>query len=208
VWRVLLNETTPEREKRRISRRYWRGGVLSLTGLAIIAGTIVLVQHVSLKPPLTFASIPPVLTPALTLPDKPSIAVLPFANMSGDPEQEYFSDGITDDLITDLSRLPGLLVIARTSSFTYKGKPAKLQDVSKELAQQGIVIPRRTENLEAYNNLLRGIEYLLSYTKIQETAVGANHLTEDEKGSGPRSHGFAYRREDALCDLEILSAPS
>ena len=66
-------------------------------------------------------------------PTRPSIAVLPFTNMSGDHEQEYFSDGITDDLITDLSRLPGLFVIARTSTFTYKGKPAKLQEVGREL---------------------------------------------------------------------------
>ena len=101
VWRVLLNGTALHRETRRIPSRYWRGGVLSLTGLAIIAGTIVLVQHVSLKPPLTSASIPPAQSPALALPDKPSIAVLPFANLSGDPQQEYFSDGITDDLVTD-----------------------------------------------------------------------------------------------------------
>ena len=53
--------------------------------------------------------------------------------MSDDREQEYFSDGITDDLITDLSRLPDLFVIARNSTFTYKGKPTKLQDISKEL---------------------------------------------------------------------------
>jgi adenylate cyclase len=58
--------------------------------------------------------------------------VLPFANLSGDPEQEYFSDGITDDLTTDLARLPGLFVIARNSSFTYKGKSAKLRDVGNE----------------------------------------------------------------------------
>jgi adenylate cyclase len=72
-------------------------------------------------------------SPLLPLPDKPSIAVLPFTNMSGDPEQEYFSDGITEDLITDLSRLSGLFVIARHSVFTYKGKAVKVQEVSKEL---------------------------------------------------------------------------
>ena len=58
----------------------------------------------------------------LPLPDKPSIAVLPFQNMSGDPEQEYFADGITEDIITELSRFHALFVIARNSSFTYKGK--------------------------------------------------------------------------------------
>ena len=70
--------------------------------------------------------------PALSLPDKPSIAVLPFTNVSGDPPQEYFSDGVTDELITDLSKLPGLFVIARTSAFTYKGGTVKVQEVSRD----------------------------------------------------------------------------
>ena len=70
---------------------------------------------------------------ALPLPDKPSIAVLPFENMTGDPEQEYLSDGMTDDLITDLSKVSGLFVIARHSVFTYKGVAVKVQQVGKEL---------------------------------------------------------------------------
>ena len=65
--------------------------------------------------------------------DKASIAVLPFANMSGDAEQEYFSDGITEDLITDLSKVSGLFVIARNSSFAYKGKSVKVQEIGREL---------------------------------------------------------------------------
>src|SRR5215472_2676703 len=63
------------------------------------------------------------ISPALPLPDKPSIAVLPFANMSGDPEQEYFADGMVEEIITALSRIRWLFVIARNSSFTYKGQP-------------------------------------------------------------------------------------
>ena len=66
-------------------------------------------------------------------PDKPSIAVLAFNNMSGDPEQEYFSDGISEDIITDLSKLSELNVIARNSSFTYKGKPVDVKRVGREL---------------------------------------------------------------------------
>jgi adenylate cyclase len=66
-------------------------------------------------------------------PDKPSIAVLPFVNMSKDLDQEYFSDGMTEDLITDLSKISGLLVIARNSTFTYKGKPVKVKQVAEEL---------------------------------------------------------------------------
>jgi adenylate cyclase len=70
---------------------------------------------------------------ALPLPDKPSIAVLAFTNMSGDAEQEYFSDGIADDIITELSRSRSLFVIARNSSFTYKGRPVDVKQVAREL---------------------------------------------------------------------------
>jgi adenylate cyclase len=91
------------------------------------------VQHLSLKPPRTSASIPPKEKPTLPLPSIPSIAVMPFTNLSGDPQQEYFSDGITDDLVTDLSRVPGLFVIDRGSAFTYKGKPTKVTQVGQEL---------------------------------------------------------------------------
>ena len=65
--------------------------------------------------------------------ERPSVVVLPFNNMSGDPEQEYFSDGITEDIITDLSKVSGLFVVARNTAFTYKGKAVRVQDVSKEL---------------------------------------------------------------------------
>src|SRR4030088_873632 len=77
------------------------------------------------------ASAPP--QPALPLPDKPSIAVLPFANMSGDPEQEYFVDGMVEEIITALSRIRWLFVIARNSTFTYKGRPIDVKEVGREL---------------------------------------------------------------------------
>ena len=69
----------------------------------------------------------------LPLPDKPSVAVLPFTNMSGDPEQEFFADGIAEDVITALSRYPSLFVIARNSCFTYKGRPVDVKQVGREL---------------------------------------------------------------------------
>ena len=74
-----------------------------------------------------------VTAPALALPDKPSIAVLPFQNMSGDPEQEYFADGMVEDIITALSRFKSLFVIARNSSFIYKGKAVDIKQVGLEL---------------------------------------------------------------------------
>jgi adenylate cyclase len=123
----ILEETKPEKKK--FSR-----AVLAVIALAIIAVAAVLYQFV-LRP-----SVPKVETEvaskekmAFPLPDKPSIAVLPFVNMSGDPKQEFFSDGITEDIITALSKIPKLFVIARNSTFTYKGKPVKVKQVSEEL---------------------------------------------------------------------------
>jgi TolB-like protein/class 3 adenylate cyclase/rhodanese-related sulfurtransferase len=76
---------------------------------------------------------------ALPLPDKPSIAVLPFDNLSPDPEQAYFADGITEDLITDLSKLSGIFVISRNSTFTYKNRPTKVQEVAEDLGVQYVL---------------------------------------------------------------------
>jgi adenylate cyclase len=89
--------------------------------------------HVSLD------GIAPTASPAPALPEKPSIAVLPFQNMSGDPEQEYFADGMTEDLITDLSKVSGLFVIARNSTFTYKGKTVDVKRVGRELGVRHVL---------------------------------------------------------------------
>ena len=106
----------------------------SLITLAVVAVVILGVGAFALRgwyPLLTSSSFwnPP----TLPLPDKPSIAVLPFINMSGDPEQEYFSDGITEDIITDLSKVSGLFVIARNSSFVYKGRAVDVEHVGQAL---------------------------------------------------------------------------
>jgi TolB-like protein/class 3 adenylate cyclase/Flp pilus assembly protein TadD len=98
---------------------------------------------------LLFPSLPVLIThhfslvtraePGLPLPNKPSLVVLPFVNMSGDPEQEYFSDGLTEDLTSDLSQISSLFVISRNSAFTYKGKAVKLLEVSRELGVRYVV---------------------------------------------------------------------
>jgi TolB-like protein/cytochrome c-type biogenesis protein CcmH/NrfG len=103
------------------------GGVVAVLVLAFAAG---IWQFYLRRPSGKPASVDKM---ALPLPDKPSIAVLPFTNMSEDPEQEYFSDGITEDLITDLSKISGLFVIARNSAFIYKGKAVKIAEVGREL---------------------------------------------------------------------------
>jgi adenylate cyclase len=79
------------------------------------------------------------ITPRLILPDKPSLAVLPFTNMSGDSEQEYFADGITEDIITDVSKISGLLVIARNSSFTFKHRSVDIRDVGQKLGVRHVL---------------------------------------------------------------------
>ena len=113
------------------------GGLVAVALLVLLGGGERVWQLVSQRFSLSQV-IGEVQAPAL-LPDKPSIAVLPFLNMSSDPEQEYFSDGMTEDLITELSRLTGLFVIARNSVYTFKGRAAKPDQVSRELGVRYVV---------------------------------------------------------------------
>jgi len=115
-------------ERRAESRRGHRIALAVVTVLLLIVGGLLIWR--TAYPPVQVASVEKMTFP---LPDKPSIAVLPFDNLSGDPKQEYFSDGLTDQIIATLSRVPELFVIARNSTFTYKGKPVKVQQVSEEL---------------------------------------------------------------------------
>ena len=85
------------------------------------------------------AAASPAPTPGLRLPDKPSLAVLPFTNMSGDPEQEYFADGITEDIITDVSKISGLFVIARNSSFVFKKQSVDVKEVGRKLGVRHVL---------------------------------------------------------------------
>ena len=99
-------------------------------------------------------------TSTLALPDKPSIAVLPFQNMSGDPEQEYFTDGVTEDIITELSRFHELFVIARNSSFTYKGQAVDVRTVAKELGVRYVLegsIRKVTNRIRVTGQLIDGV---------------------------------------------------
>ena len=128
----------PQFEKRKITWLSWyRWGAL-IAAIIIVLGAITLaIWKTYLKPPrVNIASIEKMAYP---LPDKPSIAVLPFVNMSDDPKQEFFSDGITDSIISALSKVPRLFVIARNSTFTYKGKPVKVKQVSEELGVQYVL---------------------------------------------------------------------
>ena len=115
-------------EKKAEPRRGKRAALAVVTVLLLIMGGLLIWRVVS--PPLEVASVEKMTFP---LPDKPSIAVLPFDNLSGDSSQDYFSDGITESIITALSNVSNLFVIARNSTFTYKGKPVKVQEVAEDL---------------------------------------------------------------------------
>jgi adenylate cyclase len=117
--------------KDKVGGKSWKYLFIAATVVVIIAATVIwqFVWRPS-HPKIELASKDKM---AFPLPDKPSIAVLPFVNMSEDPKQEFFSDGITEEIITALSKVPRLFVIARNSTFTYKGKPVKVKQVSEEL---------------------------------------------------------------------------
>jgi adenylate cyclase len=134
AYRVLMEPDAVGKvigEKRFLGRFSRRTAMAAIIILAMVAGGLIgwniyLHQTKKVEP----ASLDKMAYP---LPDRPSIAVLPFDNLSGDPKQEYFCDGLTEEIITALSKVPKVFVIARNSSFTYKGKPVKVQKVSEEL---------------------------------------------------------------------------
>jgi adenylate cyclase len=121
-------------ELRAEPKRGQRTAIVVLAVLLLIVGGLLIWR--TAFPPVQVASVDKMAHP---LPDRPSIAVLPFDNLSKEPEQEYFSDGLTEEIIAALSSVPKLFVIARNSTFTYKGKPVKVQQVSEELGVQYVL---------------------------------------------------------------------
>jgi adenylate cyclase len=115
--------------------------------------------------------------PVLALPDKPSIAVLPFQNMSGDPEQEYFADGMVEDIITALSRFQNLFVIARNSSFTYKGRAVDVKQVGRDL----------------------GVRYVLEGQRSQGGKPRSHNRAVDRRRERCASVGGSFRRRSRRC---------
>jgi adenylate cyclase len=135
VYRARIEpEAVPPKlgEKKRPARKGLSKAVLTIIAIIVIAGLVALYQFI-LRPPPSKTVVASKERMALPIPEKPSIAVLPFVNMSEDKSQEYFSDGLTEEIITALSKTPKLFVIARNSSSVYKGKTVNVQQVSREL---------------------------------------------------------------------------
>jgi adenylate cyclase len=125
VYRAQIEPEAASGEKAKT--RQWQRYAIGLVVILIVVVAALVIWKIYTPPVASKEKM------AFPLPDKPSIAVLPFTNMSGDPQQEYFSDGLTEEIITALGKVPKLFVIARNSTFTYKGKPVKVQQVSEEL---------------------------------------------------------------------------
>ena len=135
VYKVRMEpEVTPTKLalEKKPARKGLSRAVLAIVAVVVIAGLVAVYQFV-LRPSPSKTEVASKEKMAFPLPDVPSIAVLPFVNMSQDPNQEFFCDGITESIISALSRVPRLFVIARDSTFTYKGKPVKVKQVSEEL---------------------------------------------------------------------------
>jgi len=148
VYQVLMEPEAAGKviEEKKAKPTFLRKPFIALVIVLIAIATAIAIWKFYIRPtpPMEVASKEKM---ALPLPDKPSIAVLPFLNMSGDKEQEYFSDGITEEIITALSKVPRLFVIARNSTFTYKGRPVMVQQVAQELGVRYVLegSVRRTE---------------------------------------------------------------
>ena len=178
--------------------RKLRWAAFSVLALIIIVAGALAIWKYYFHPQIEPASLDKM---AFPLPDKPSIAVLPFVNMSDDPKQEYFSDGITEDLITDLSKISGLFIIARNSTFVYKGKPVKIRQVAEELGVRYVLegSVRKAENRVRINVQLidattgghlwaeRFDRHYKDIFELQDEVIGKDRIGPDGRAHGCRA---------------------
>jgi adenylate cyclase len=160
--RVYRMRVGPEAVVKTVPRRWHKATLAGVAVLVVLAGAWAIWNFYFRPPPIEPASVEKMAYP---LPDKPSIAVLPFENLSGDPDQEYIGDGITENIITALSKIPEMFVIARNSTFTYKGKPVKIRQVSEELGVRYVL----EGSVQKAGDRLRVTAQLID-------AIGGHHL--------------------------------
>ena len=190
VYKVLVDPKAVGKvigENRRLKMWHWTA-IYALAVLMIVAGVRALWEFY-VRPDVAPASIEKMAYP---LPDKPSIAVLPFDNMSKDPEQDYFCDGITEEIITALAKVPDLFVIARNSTFTYKGKPVKIQQVAEDLGVRYVL-----------EGSVRKSEDRMRITAQLIDAITGKHLWA-ERYDKPLKDIFAVQDEITFKILESL----
>jgi adenylate cyclase len=162
---------TPMKKWKIALRGRWRWAALAVA-IALVAVTFIIWRAYFYTSPGRVASVERM---AFPLPDKPSIAVLPFVNMTDDPRQEVFCDGLSEEIITTLSKIPKLFVIARNSTFTYKGKPVKVQQVAEELGVQYVL-----------EGSVRKAEKQLRITAQLNDALTGRHLWAERYDRNPK----------------------
>jgi TolB-like protein/class 3 adenylate cyclase/lipopolysaccharide biosynthesis regulator YciM len=193
AYRVLMEPRVtvagkPEQGKRSPVRRIpILVGAVAVLALAVALGVW---QFYSRRPTIEPASLDSM---ALSLPDKPSIAILPFDNISGDPEQEFFSDGMTDDIITDLSKISDLFVIARNSVYKYKGKDVDVNKVGRELGVRYVL----EGSVRMAGNQVRINAQLI------DTATGGHPWAE--RYEGPLDHLFSLQENITQKIAEVIA---
>ena len=221
VYRVPTGPETLQKvtEDKRPAPNWQRVALAVVIALLVVAGGVAIWKSFRPSPaPTEVASVEKM---AFPLPDKPSIAVLPFNNLSGDPEQEYFSDGITEQIITGLSKISSLFVIARNSTFAYKGKPVKIQQVSEELGVRYVLegsVQKSGEKVRINAQLIDAIKgnHLWSETydrELKDIFAVQDDLTQKiltalhvELTHGEQARVWARGTENLQAYLKILQA--
>jgi adenylate cyclase len=191
TYRVLMEPKADAKvigEKKAKPRKWQSVGIGLLVAVIVVVAALAVWRLYLRPPPREVASKEKM---AFPLPDVPSIAVLPFVNMSKDPDQEFLCDGMTEDIITALSKVPRLFVIARNSTFTYKGKPVKVKQVSEELGVRYVL----EGGLQRSGDRLRVTAQLID-------ALTGNHLWAD-RYEGDLKDIFALQDE---ITMKILTA--
>ena len=226
VYRARIEpETVPSKlgEEKKTVRTRFSKVALGIIALVVIAGLVALYQFV-LRPSPSKTEVASKEKMAFPLPDVPSIAVLPFANMSEDPKQEFLCDGMTEAIITALSKVPRLVVIARNSTFTYKGKPVKVKQVSEDLGVRYVLegsLQRSGDRIritaqlidaltgshlwaERYDRDLKDIFALQDEITMKILTATRVKLTEGERASSAEKY---YRGKQGLdCYLKLTEA--
>jgi adenylate cyclase len=223
VYRVLMGSESSSRliGEKKANLRQWQKMVFIVIAILVVIIATATIWSFYFRTTLPF-KVASKERMAYPLPDKPSIAVLPFVNMSGDPKQEFFSDGITEDIITALSKNPEIFVIARNSTFSYKGKPAEVKQVSEELGVRYVLegsVQRSGDQVritaqlidalkghnlwaESYERDLKDIFALQDGVTLKILMALQVKLTEGEQASTAEKH---FRGKEGLdCYLKVI----
>jgi len=183
VYRILMKPEDVGKvvgEKKVPPKQRWKLALAAVALVSVGVISVTLWNNYFRPPSVEVASVEKM---AFPLPDKPSVAVLPFVNLSGDPEQEYFSDGITEEIITALSRVPRLFVIARDSTFTYKAKPVKIKQVAEELGVRYVLegsVRKAGDRVRITAQLIDGLNGQYLWTERYDRHLNDIFAVQDE----------------------------